>query len=63
MVFLCQMAGLDLAIHWKKNLSDAILAQPLWLRWLVLYVGIAAVLIFGIYGAEYNAAEFIYFQF
>ena len=57
------MILVDLAIHWKKSLSDAILAQPLWLRWLVLYVGIAAVLIFGIYGAEYNAAEFIYFQF
>ena len=57
------MILVDLAIHRKKNVPDAFLAQPLWFRWLVFYAGVAAILIFGIYGAQYNAAEFIYFQF
>jgi len=37
--------------------------QNLWFRWLVFYVGVIAVVLFGVYGAQYNAAGFIYFQF
>ena len=57
------MILVDLSLQWKKNLADAILRQPIWFRWLVLYVGIAVILIFGVYGAQYDAADFIYFQF
>lgn len=37
--------------------------QGLWLRWLLCYAAVAGILIFGIYGPEYDAQQFIYFQF
>lgn len=37
--------------------------QEFWLRW-VVYVGLVwAVILFGIYGEQYSAGDFIYFQF
>ena len=36
---------------------------PLAVRWTVLYAAIATVLVFGIYGPEYDASSFIYFKF
>ena len=32
-------------------------------RFIVLYIGVMAVVIFGIYGSGYNAADFVYMQF
>ena len=38
-------------------------AQQIWLRW-VVYMGIIIVLlVFGVYGPEFVASDFIYFQF
>ena len=37
--------------------------QGLWFRYTVYLAGIFCVLIFGIYGATFDAAQFIYFQF
>jgi len=37
--------------------------QGLWFRWLVIFVGVLCILIFGIWGSGYNAENFIYFQF
>ncbi|MCM1500847.1 MAG: MBOAT family protein, partial [Clostridium sp.] len=37
--------------------------QNIWFRWLVYYGLIFVILIFGIYGPQYDAAAFIYFQF
>ena len=37
--------------------------QNLWFKWTVLLVFILCIVIFGEYGVNYNAAEFIYFQF
>lgn len=37
--------------------------QNLWFKWAVLLVFIFSIVIFGEYGVNYNAAEFIYFQF
>lgn len=42
---------------------DVLAAQPLAVRWLVLLAGLGAVLVFGIYGLEYDAGTFIYMQF
>lgn len=47
----------------QKSLPEAFVQQNLVFRWLVIFAGIFAVLIFGVYGADYNAAQFIYFQF
>lgn len=64
-VILAGMAALALVDYLKKRLDlKAILArQNIWIRWLVYYIIIFGVLIFGIYGPEYEASEFIYFQF
>lgn len=32
-------------------------------QWIILFLGIIAILIFGIYGPGYNAADFVYMQF
>ena len=40
-----------------------ILRQNLWFRWTVYLLAIFSVLIFGFYGPNYDAAQFIYFQF
>ena len=45
------------------DLRQLLCQQELWLRWMVLIVGIIAILLFGVWGSGYNAANFIYFQF
>ncbi|MEE1171393.1 MAG: MBOAT family O-acyltransferase [Ruminococcus sp.] len=37
--------------------------KPLALRFALLYLGVIAVVIYGIYGSGYNAADFVYMQF
>jgi D-alanyl-lipoteichoic acid acyltransferase DltB (MBOAT superfamily) len=37
--------------------------QGLWLQYLIILCAVFTVLIFGIYGSNYNASQFIYFQF
>ena len=43
--------------------SHVILKQDLWCRYLVLILAICAILTFGIWGSNYDASGFIYFQF
>ncbi len=42
---------------------DVILRQDYWFRWLFLALSVTAILTFGIWGPNYDAANFIYFQF
>lgn len=44
----------------KGSVRDMIAAQKLPLRWLIWYALLFAVILFGCYGPEYSAAEFIY---
>ena len=37
--------------------------KPFAVRWLVIFLAAAAVLVFGAYGPGYTAAEFAYVQF
>ena len=53
----------DICRYNHFDLIDWICRQKFWLRWLILYVGIFFVLIFGAYGPGYDAAAFIYLQF
>lgn len=53
----------DLSRSKKISLTERYIQQNLVFRWLVILGGVCAVLLFGIYGAEYNASQFIYFQF
>ena len=48
----------------KKSAPDRVLQMsPLPLRWLVIFILIFAILVFGKYGPDYSAQAFIYFQF
>lgn len=47
----------------RMHLREKIAQQNLWFRWTLYFLGIFAVVIFGIYGPGYEAAEFIYMQF
>lgn len=44
----------------RLRIRETLAKQPLVLRWLVYYGGIALVLIFGMYGASYDASSFVY---
>ena len=46
-----------------RPLREKIAARPLPQRWAVYLAGIVAVAVFGIYGANYPATPFIYYQF
>lgn len=65
-VLLVSLIALMLVDYWKKQKKDikgALDRQNIWFRWLVYYGLIFAVVIFGVYGPEYDASTFIYFQF
>lgn len=54
----------DLIRYKKQQSISAFLAeQCIWFRWSVLFVMMAAVLIFGMYGIDFDSKQFIYFQF
>ncbi len=53
----------DIMRYIKIDLVEIFMKQNLWFRWLFFYVGIIAVVVFGVYGPQYNASQFIYFQF
>jgi hypothetical protein len=45
------------------KIREIVIRQELWCRWLC-YIGfVMFIMIFGIWGAGYDAAGFIYFQF
>ena len=44
-------------------IRDFVKKQELWFRWLFYIIGIVSVVIFGVYGPGYDAADFIYFKF
>lgn len=56
-----------MAADYKKYkgicIRECILRQDFWFRWLVFAGGTLFVLIFGIWGGNYDAKSFIYFQF
>lgn len=47
----------------KVDILTWLTTQHLLFRWLVYYVGIFIIVIFGHYGGTYNAADFVYFKF
>lgn len=46
-------------VHLRQWLSE----QGLWFRYTIYLAGIFSVLVFGVYGARFDASQFIYFQF
>ena len=37
--------------------------KPFALRWAALFIGVLVIVVFGVYGSGYNAADFVYMQF
>lgn len=54
--------GVDL-LQERMSLRDELQKQGIVFRWIIIYLGIFAVLIFGLYGPGYDASSFIYEQF
>lgn len=47
----------------KISLKTVLARKNIWVRYLAYYALIFSILIFGVYGSEYDTATFIYFQF
>ena len=63
-VALLVLLAVDLLKYFRNiNLSDFLMAQNLVFRWIVIIGLIAAVLTYGMYGTEFDSAQFIYFEF
>lgn len=46
-----------------ENIRTLLDRKPFMVRWLVLFVLIMTIVVFGVYGSGYNAADFVYMQF
>lgn len=49
--------------HYKKNITDVIRMQDTWFAMLSAVMILISIVIWGVYGPAYDAAQFIYFQF
>lgn len=45
------------------KIRERIYKEAMWFRWLVYLTAFWIILMFGVYGVEYDASQFIYFQF
>ncbi len=64
------MAFIVTAVLWivdmkqeKQPLRETLAKKKLWFRWMIIFAGIFAIIIFGVYGPGYDAKSFIYEQF
>jgi D-alanyl-lipoteichoic acid acyltransferase DltB (MBOAT superfamily) len=63
-VAICFLLAVDLLKRVKKiNLSDFLMQQNLWFRWAVVIIVIMSILVYGIYGIQFDSSKFIYFDF
>lgn len=60
---LAILMAVDYAKKRKVDFRGILARQNIWFRWLVYYMVIFGILIFGVYGPEYDKSTFIYFQF
>lgn len=61
--FILILLAVDVLHERNVRIRDWILRQALWFRWTIYLAAIFTILIFGFYGPNYDAAQFIYFQF
>ena len=63
-----QLALLSIMVLWlvdyahekQIKIRDVISSQPLAVRWVIYYIAVFSIIIFGIYGLDYDAASFVY---
>lgn len=47
----------------KENVSEFLMRQNIWFRWIVLAVFIVGCAVYGVYGVDFDSTQFIYFNF
>lgn len=57
------LLGVDLLHYQGVKIRDFLSKQQVWFRWMLYLISISAVLVLGIYGPDFDASQFIYFQF
>ena len=62
-VAIAVILAVDVLHERGVRIREWILNQNLLFRWMVYFLAIFTILIFGFYGPNYDAAQFIYFQF
>lgn len=60
---LLVLLGVSTAKYNHIEIRTWFLKQGLWLQYLIIIMAVFVVLVFGIYGSNYDASQFIYFQF
>ena len=63
LICICILVFADYCKHKGIKIREVIIKQDYWFRWIFIAFVVSAILIFGIWGPAYNAANFIYFQF
>ena len=63
MLGLAALLGLDYAKYRGLDLLGKLKDQAIWFRWSIYIIAILSILIFGVWGSNYDANSFIYFQF
>lgn len=53
----------DLCKYKGVKLREVIVAQDYWAQCLIIIMTVVSILLFGIWGVQYDASGFIYFQF
>ena len=62
-IALAFMTLIDVCKKKGRDILSDLYRQNTWFMFLTIFVSIILIVIFGIYGAEYDATQFIYFQF
>lgn len=62
-LFILILTIVDLLKRRGKNVLDIIMKQNDWFKFALFFFGIISIVLFGVYGKEYDATSFIYFQF
>ncbi len=63
MIGIILLAVMDILNFKDIEIRERIVKQSIWYRWIIMIGAILAILIFGIWGAGYDASSFIYQQF
>lgn len=62
-VSIAIMVIVDILKFKGKDITAAFIRQNTWFKFVFFYFAIVIIAIFGVYGAQYDASTFIYFQF
>ena len=62
-VCILVLLAVDLCKYRHITVRDVIIKQDYWFRWFFIAFSIVFILVFGVWGTEYDASGFIYFQF